>query len=463
MNLKLSFPFVALIAVVSMSLSSCGTSPTEEIKSDKKAVIPAPEFTVGVKALSNSPQNGFPYLQSFAWARSGDEVLLIGGRTIGFHGRTLADSAFKSGGANTSVWVINLKNFQFYQAPLNFSNPLALQLSSSNMNFCTVGDGLYLCGGFGLKNASDKLGNYTYNRIVAVSISEMINAVKTGGDPLSAVKDSVSSPFLQVTGGELITENGWFYLMFGQNFSTVYGPGTTGNYSSAIRQFKFAAGVLTDTVSYIDTVFHRRDLTVVPVLQQEGNFYTAFGGVFDKNDNGYLNPVNIGVDPGVSYACDVSTVQKTNQYLCGTACIYDPYSDANYTVLLGGIGQYQYHEDTGTWENGDQGSKLPFVKTITQMIFQQGSLVQKIQLPPVDPELPALIGANAVFFPDQNLLFQTYNAVDYGLLTNDSMRIGLLYGGITSMKPTSSSLYPTSINNTVYEVYVKKSNQKKLK
>ena len=50
------------------------------------------------------------------------------------------------------------------------------------------------------------------------------------------------------------------------------------------------------------------------------------------------------------------------------------------------------------WENGDDGAKLPFVKSITQMEWKNGTLIQFNQEPPTTPELPKLIGANAIFF-----------------------------------------------------------------
>jgi hypothetical protein len=140
--------------------------------------------------------------------------------------------------------------------------------------------------------------------------------------------------------------------------------------------------------------------------------------------------------------------------------IFDSPSNSNTTVLLGGIGKYQYHVSTGTWENGDKGAKLPFVKTITQMVYKNAVMKQLIQIPPNNPELPDLVGANAIFIPSSNLIYAN-KTIDYSKINADSTSIGIMYGGIVSQIPTSSELYPTSLSKKLYQVYlVKNKNQK---
>ena len=89
------------------------------------------------------------------------------------------------------------------------------------------------------------------------------------------------------------------------------------------------------------------------------------------------------------------------------------------------------------------------------MIWQGGNLSQFVQIPPQYPELPELIGANAIFFPIDNLVYEN-NVIDYNKLGPDSTIIGYLYGGIKSPRPTSSAIYPTVINDNLYQLTVTK-------
>ena len=147
--------------------------------------------------------------------------------------------------------------------------------------------------------------------------------------------------------------------------------------------------------------------------------------------------------------------QKTNQYKSAVANIYSPSTKTNTHAILGGIGRYQWDPNTQSWEDGDNGALLPFVKTITQMTWQDGVLTQNIQLPPAQPALPELLGSNAVFLPKSEFLYEQ-NVVNYDLLPSGTTSIGWLYGGIKSPKPTSSGVYPTTINKTIYEILLSK-------
>jgi hypothetical protein len=451
--------------VVTAFSCNAPTTTTDENASGKAdstaaAAAAAPSFTIGVKAKTGLPV--LPYLQSFVWAREGNKILLIGGRTEGFHGRTVPDSAFKSRKANTSVFLVDFDAMKSWEMPLKMSDPDQLQFASTNMEFCQSGDRLSIAGGFGIKNPSDTRGNFTFDRFVSISISSLIKQVQMGtsGSISKAIAGRATSPFLQVAGGEMVYQNNSFYLMFGQNYHTLYVDGVNGDYTCAVRKFNFTGNNITDTVSYIDTaMLHRRDLPAATITQNENTFYAAFGGVFNQNDDGFQNPVYINLNGGQISVTQDTMVQITNQYDCALVSVFDAASNSSITALLGGIGKFQYHPATHSWEDGDGGAKLPFVKTITQMIYYNGIMRQQIQLPPENPELPDLAGANAIFIPGQDYIYSD-QTIDYSKITADTTLIGLMYGGIKAMGPTSSPFYPTSVNNTIYEVYLYKSTAK---
>ena len=106
-------------------------------------VIPGPpSFTVSLVKMQTN--HYLPSLQSFAWATAGSKLLLIGGRTEGFHGLTNDDTTFKIRKANDSIFVIDMQTLTYAALAIDKTNPALLQFSSSNMEFKQDGDTLYL-------------------------------------------------------------------------------------------------------------------------------------------------------------------------------------------------------------------------------------------------------------------------------------------------------------------------------
>lgn len=447
------FRTMSLVAIVGCWAGiGAQQGPMKQAVADGAGVVADPSFSVSLKPVLLN--RSIPFLQSCAWARSGDKILLIGGRTEGFHGTAQSDSLFSKSRANSSVWVLNLTDFTARSVPVDTKETSMMQYLSSNMEFVQDGDMLFIAGGFGARKPGDTHSNHTFARIAAIQVSAMIRAVETGSPISKAILYTASSPFVQVTGGELVKAGDTFYLMFGQKYDTTYQEQITGQYTSAIRKFRFKPGAVTDTSSIISPVLHRRDLTVAPIIQKNNLMYGAFGGVFTAEGDGYQNPVFITIGQTKPAVKPDTLKQITNQYDCAFATIYDPISDTNITVLMGGIGKFQYCSKTDCWEDGDGGQPLPFVKSITQMHFRKGRLSQHIQLPPLEAEMPGLIGAGAIFFPHRNLC-SANRVIDYTKLKGNSVSIGYLYGGIKSMF-ASTNLTPTTINKTVYEVFLHK-------
>ncbi|MFZ1263792.1 MAG: hypothetical protein WAT34_09815, partial [Chitinophagaceae bacterium] len=78
---------------------------------------------------------GFTGLQSYAWAKDGDMVLLIGGRTDGLH-RRQPFAAFNKQYNNTEMIVLDLKQEKIWKKSiLTLPTKLAEQLQSTNMEF----------------------------------------------------------------------------------------------------------------------------------------------------------------------------------------------------------------------------------------------------------------------------------------------------------------------------------------
>ena len=90
------------------------------------------------------------------------------------------------------------------------------------------------------------------------------------------------------------------------------------------------------------------------------------------------------------------------------------------------------------------------------MQYVQGNMAQRVQIPPGSPELPALLGANAIFLANPDFSFSD-GTIDYAKIKgNLTTIIGYLYGGIQSPSPSSNDVNPSSVNNQMYEVILTK-------
>lgn len=395
-----------------------------------------------------------PAVQTCAWAISNNYLLLIGGRGEGFHGLPQNDTVFKTSKANTSIWVINLTDFSYISTPLNTSDTSLFQLFASDFAFCQDADTLYIAGGYGIQNANDVQSNSTFSKMTVIQVSNMIRQVQMqgSGNIKSAIINTIYAPVLQSTGGALVKQNGIFYLVCGQNYSRVYQPAITGGYTNSVTQFQLSNNQVVNAYSHTDSVMlHRRDLTVVPIVQNNNLFYAGFGGVFTANDDGYKRPFYINPNGNTFTVQPDAIEQNTNLYECANAVVFDPLTNTCTNVLFGGIGKYF---DTTTKQWGSQNNdKLPFVQYITQMIYSNGSMRQHVQMSPQEPQMPGFIGTGAIFIPAQGIA-NGNGIINYSSLKQKRNFIGYIVGGIKSTKPTSSLIYPTSANTMLYAVYL---------
>ena len=118
---------------------------------------------------------GFAGLQSYAWAKDGDMVLLVGGRADGLH-RHEPFAAFNKQYNNTELIVVDLKKEKVWKKSINsIPSLLAEQLQSTNMEFFQQGNQLILVGGYGYSET--KRTHITHPSIISIQVKELINTV----------------------------------------------------------------------------------------------------------------------------------------------------------------------------------------------------------------------------------------------------------------------------------------------
>jgi hypothetical protein len=411
-----------------------------------------------------------PALQSFVYAQYNGLWIFIGGEKKGFHGTASFPPPFQSKVANDSIWVIDVNRQQSWSVAV----PAALStiLCATNSEYTQLDSLLYMCGGFTRTKTNDKVFNNTSNNFLEINLNSLVNFVQSGGSSMpfgSVITKQVQDPYVQVTGGTLMYNNNYFYLIGGQNYNTAYNAGVTGVYTNAIRRFSLqnqnGAWVIADTASLIDTVnLHRRDMNLVPGPGQGFIDAVLYGGVFTKNDLAYRNAVFISglSTANPSIALDTS-IQRVNQYSCAVAS----YADTNFNIVLssffGGITHEMYDKDSGKLVVGDHGVAMPFSNITSTMVsdsYQES--VEFIQVPPIGPLLPGYIGANAIFIPAPEFTMKSRpRLLDLAKINADTTlknQVGYLFGGIVSMGPTSGTtpdkFVPTFANPVLYKVYL---------
>lgn len=421
----------------------------------------------------DSLATNLPAVQSAATAAYQNYWIVIGGMKAGAHSIGNSPPPFQTKVRNDSIWVIDIANHEAYGVPVPQQYYYAL--TTTNPAFYQSGNTLYFCGGYGTKDASSPQYNYTSDYFFQVDIPSLVQYVLPGGEQpaLSQVFPKViESPFVQVTGGEMIVVNNNFYLVGGQNYTGVYLPGTNGVYTNAIRKFNLAQSntdwIIADTASLIDTAnLHRRDFNLATVFASETDSVRAMllGGVFTKKGLAYRNPVLITGLASGNMAIKADTMQQqVNQYSSARINISLVLDDfhLNMISLIGGITYMQYDTAQKQLTIPRIGFTMPYSNMITSVLTDANFFFNEtIQLPPLKL-LPAFIGASATFFPLGQLTKDGYaDVIDLTkvplLGTGNKVQIGYLYGGIFSPAAntfTPSGNYTTTVNNKIYKIYL---------
>ncbi|MFN8713680.1 MAG: hypothetical protein ACK5Z2_12595 [Bacteroidota bacterium] len=398
-----------------------------------------------------------PGIHSHAFAQHNGRWLVIGGRLDGVHARQ-PFNAFPQSQNNMSILVIDPVALQYWSMSVDsFSVPIREQLQSTNTAFYQDADTLYIVGGYAFSQTAND--HITFSSLLSVNVSGLMNAVVNTVSPVSFVKQITDSAFA-VTGGQLGKIGNTFYLVGGHRFNGRYNP--MGNptyiqiYTNQIRKFTLvntaALPVFSNYSVITDPVhLHRRDYNLVPQSfpdRTEG--YMLSSGVFQTNVNlPYLYPVNIS-------AAGYQPVTAFNQYLSNyhsaKASLYDSLNNEMHTLFFGGMSQYYYQNQILIQDN-----QVPFVKTISRVTRLADSSLTEYVLP---VEMPVYTGAGAEFIPNNQLPHYPFEVIKLSSITNDSILIGHIYGGIYSsaLNPFSSNQTSlTSASATIYEVWLYRS------
>ncbi|HVH13351.1 MAG TPA: hypothetical protein VM759_09880 [Longimicrobium sp.] len=431
----------------------------------------AQPFTFSVREAARQP--GAPALQSLAIGEHEGQWLLVGGRRNGFHRTSDNESTFPSAWANDSLYVVDMAAGQTWRAPLPPQYRMLLRVN--NMQHYQDGETLYFVGGYGTSCDSDDRACYqTYPNLTAIDLPSVMQAVRTGdANAIAAGITTLQDERMRVTGGGLKKIGDTFYLVFGQNYDSIYKGGYSGKYTEQVRTFRIARSggqlQIQDYRAYSATdgggpssQWHRRDLNTVQTVWGDGSVGIAvYGGVFTPTGGAWLNPMYIAAPAGGDSAAitlDSRFSMRMSPYECAHVLLYDPAGGTMFTTLLGGITDWYYNQ-AGQLVPSNIDNWMPWTAAITTLVrARDGTTTEVVQ--PVNQQLPQRMGANAVFVPNPQLprFGGTNDVLDYSQLPGDqNVLVGWMYGGIWSTADQASEFNPTFANSKVYEVWLNRS------
>jgi hypothetical protein len=391
-------------------------------------------------------------VQSFAFGKSGDEVVIIGGRIDGLHRRQPWVS-FDSAGHNNQLVVLNLKTRQIWKSGLSgCSVALADQLKATNHCFAQVEDTLVLIGGYGIR--TEVHDHATFPAALKFSVSELIDSVKKQGvtDVLFQVEKSDS---FAVCGGQLQVIGDRYYLVGGHRFDGKYnprnGPSFTQTYTSGIRSFTWKGKKVHFFPSVIDAeLLHKRDYNLVKIQESISTYsFLALSGVFQQNvDLPYQTTTRISSDGKIRLQPGFR--QFYNQYECPEVVIFDTQNATNHILMMGGIAQY--YDSLGMPVQDDN---VPFNATLARLCIKSDGSMEEWLMPGT---MPQMLGAGSAFVPNSGE--QWKNGIwQWDSTLEDEQQLGYLIGGIVASRKNifwinegkESVAVPT-----VYSVYLSK-------
>lgn len=401
--------------------------------------------------------NGFTGLQSYAWARDGETIFLVGGRTDGLHKRQ-PFAAFNKQFNNTELIVLDLKKEKVSKKNIT-SLPalLAEQLQSTNMEFFQQGNELVLIGGYGYSETNRT--HITHPSLIRIKLKESINAIINNEDVAPFIHQ-LADERMAVTGGRMNKLANTFYLIGGQRFDGRYnphgpnhGPGFSQQYTNQIRKFNLISDgdklKIEDYSAITDSLLlHRRDYNLLTQFDEDGKeMLTIYSGVFQYRKE---VPFTTLIDINKSGHHEIAGFnQQFSHYHTATLPVYSRNKKTMYSVFFGGIAQY-YKDKEGKTIKDDN---VPFVKSIS-VVERKANTVKEYILP---GEMPGYFGTAAEFIPVDDKLYSENGILNLDKLNKKSTMIGYIIGGIDSRAPNvfwSNDAGSNRASPVIWKVYL---------
>jgi hypothetical protein len=398
--------------------------------------------------------------------------IFIAGRMNGLHG--FGPDPFPPNLQNTNIYVVNpatgVVKFRSLSDPSSGLTQAQIDtLSVTSPEGYQEGNTLYMAGGYGVDTGTGTFG--TKPVLTAINLPGIVQWVTQPENHTYSVASNISQVYhalFQVTGGKMFKLGKVTQLVFGQNFTGVYTPGSNGDYTQQVRQFliksvngQLAVDIYSSKPQNPDPNFRRRDLNIVPAIFTNNNMLQygliAFAGVFTVSEGVWTVPVTIDSTGNPTMANPVLPTtfkQGMNQYHCASAGFYSKKHSSFYNIFFGGM-SYGFY--TGSTFQTD--SEIPFINQVTTIqMDKNGRFTQYLMnntYPTIistqsNPGNTLLFGAGAYFMPNNILKYPN------GVINLDNIRrptvIGYIVGGIQSTLPNTNSETDSAASPYVFKV-----------
>lgn len=443
-----------------------------------------------------------PTLQSTAYARFGDHLVFIGGRTSGTHDFTCTpEDNFEPTRYNRELFAIDYVNEIVYRRSLDDSDLSTMQiadLASTNKLFFHNVDHLLLVGGYGYQDEEPPPGTewpgcpmnstsrfLTYDTMKVVELAGVVGWIKGDDSELSEHVRFVDAPaedtdLFAVTGGTMLLVEDEFWLCLGHRFDGGYLDEFAGcpcptpaqqTYTKSIRRFAFdpddpkSAPVFLGETADPPPWARRRDLNVLPVrYNSEDRGAVALAGVFTLEVGTWTVPITIQPDGSMEQADpDASDTFKQgfNIYHSGAMTFWSEERRENWMLILGGMG-YQVLHDGDVIEE----PFIPYSNEVLAIRFDPGDLLDDsddewsqhfpdARYPEIIDEstgLPYYFGSEMAIMPvvDNEEYIYSLDAIE------EPTHVAYMYGGIASpgQNRADQTYQVTSASNRIFRVVV---------
>lgn len=450
-----------------------GTSPNQT--EETTPILPGSHlpFEVSIELANFSLPAG---LHSGVEAVYDGKWILFAGRTNGLHGFN-ATNNFPPAFQNTLVYVIDPANGTVFYKDLNDPSSGLTQkevdlLSVTSPQSYQHKKTLYMTGGYGIDRATGLFNTKPY--LTAINLPGLVQWVLSGV-PLKSSIRQLEHPIFQVTGGYMDRgDGGLTLLIFGQNFTGQYTPGSNGEYIEQVRRFyihddgkKLSVHIKKSLPEVRDPNYRRRDLNIIPIVRnligESVPSFAALSGVFTIPGGIWTVPVLIDIKGTAEMNNPHSPAtfkQGMNNYVCPTLGLYSGHFGSMYIVLFGGL-SYGYFDSNGFQTD----EEIPFINQVTTITYDQHAQFSQYLMDAAYPVIPSnfsnpgnplLFGAGAFFFRSEALCSYDNGVVKYDDIPKDRTLMGYIVGGIMSTLPNTSQNSDSAASPYIFKVWLKK-------
>lgn len=326
---------------------------------------------------------------------------------------------------------------------------LQLALTVTNAPGVTVGDNLYLYGGYG-PNA-DETDWDTRESVTIIDLPAIIEALANGNPAPAEAFDIQFAPDARVAGATIVKigDTGEkFALIGGSLFIGDYAGNTSfiNYYSEKVHIFDPSSSVTTPEFTIESATLHRRDMNALPMTYPDGkngkkSGFAIAGGVFQNGFFIWENPLYYG-EGDTEVTDEYFFQQKMNQYEAGVLSFYSEDLDENRQILFGGISSSRY-------EDGEfiPDFEVPWVTSITQVRVQSGMYMDETVLG--DTPLPTTNVHTAI---REGVPTYPNGQINMDALPANEVLVARIIGGLRAAEPAGAPV--TFASGEIYDVYV---------